>query len=313
MIAAGEHPSPFGLADIITTTTHKTLRGARGGLIFCKQELASAVDGAVFPGTQGGALQHVVASKAVTAEEACTADYKDYIHNVVVNTKAMCDEFKRLGLRKLSKSAAMIKISSQKKSDDGVCTITGANANMKSSFHLSRLPSVFRALKSTYMNRYGSTGTYSSATFGDTRMKSKRILRNEVDCDEKYVVVRTINGAYDSGHIHESGACTMNSSDGYPINIEESGLLDSYEEADILRQKIIKQEMDNLQSTLFKDTDWYLSVFNSGTSTILVQKELNKDAKPFEVIEDENQILVKTYQQVITEWLEVVDILVIDV
>lgn len=78
-------------------------------------------------------------------------------------------------------------------------------------------------------------------------------------------------------------------------------------------KKIIKQEMDNLQSTLFKDTDWYLSVFNSGTSTILVQKELNKDAKPFEVIEDENQILVKTYQQVITEWLEVVDILVIDV
>lgn len=130
---------------------------------------------------------------------------------------------------------------------------------------------------------------------------------------KKYVVVRTINGAYDSGHIHESGACTMSSSDGYPINIEESGLLDSYEEADILRQKIIKQEMDNLQSTLFKDTDWYLSVFNSGTSTILVQKELNKDAKPFEVIEDENQILVKTYQQVITEWLEVVDILVIDV
>ena len=97
LIAAGLHPSPFGHADIITTTTHKTLRGARGGLIFCKQELASAVDGAVFPGTQGGALQHVVAAKAVTAEEACTADYKDYIHNVVVNTKAMCDEFKRLG------------------------------------------------------------------------------------------------------------------------------------------------------------------------------------------------------------------------
>ena len=97
LVAAGEHPSPFGLADIITTTTHKTLRGARGGLIFCKQELASAVDGAVFPGTQGGALQHGVAAKAVTAEEACTADYKDYIHNVVVNTKAMCDEFKRLG------------------------------------------------------------------------------------------------------------------------------------------------------------------------------------------------------------------------
>ena len=73
LVAAGDHPSPFGLADIITTTTHKTLRGTRGGLIFCKPELAKRVDSAVFPGSQGGALQHVVAGKAVTAEEAVTA------------------------------------------------------------------------------------------------------------------------------------------------------------------------------------------------------------------------------------------------
>lgn len=97
LVASGDHPSPFGLADIITTTTHKTLRGARGGLIFSKQELAKDVDGAVFPCTQGGALQHVVAAKAVTAEEACTDEYKQYIHNVVANCKSMCEEFKRLG------------------------------------------------------------------------------------------------------------------------------------------------------------------------------------------------------------------------
>lgn len=97
VIAAGDHPSPFGLADIITTTTHKTLRGARGGLIFCKPELSKKIDGAVFPGTQGGALQHVIAGKAVTAEEACTPEYKAYIHQVVKNCKAMCDEFIRLG------------------------------------------------------------------------------------------------------------------------------------------------------------------------------------------------------------------------
>ena len=97
LVAAGDHPSPFGYADIITTTTHKTLRGARGGMIFCRPELAKKVDSAVFPGTQGGPLQHVIAGKAVTAEEALTPEYKEYIHQVVRNCKAMCDEFLRLG------------------------------------------------------------------------------------------------------------------------------------------------------------------------------------------------------------------------
>ena len=97
LVAAGDHPSPFGLADIITTTTHKTLRGARGGMIFCRPELAKKVDSAVFPGTQGGPLQHVIAGKAVCAEEALTPEYKEYIHQVVKNCKAMCDEFLRMG------------------------------------------------------------------------------------------------------------------------------------------------------------------------------------------------------------------------
>ena len=99
LIVAGDHPSPFGLADIITTTTHKTLRGPRGGMIFCRPELAKKVDSAVFPCCQGGALQHVIAGKAVAAEEACTDEYKEYIHRVVRNCKAMCDEFIRLGYK----------------------------------------------------------------------------------------------------------------------------------------------------------------------------------------------------------------------
>lgn len=97
LVAAGVHQSPFGCADIITTTTHKTLRGPRGGMIFCRQELAKQVDGAVFPGTQGGSLQHVIAAKAVAAEEACSEEYRQYIRNVVSNCKAMCGEFVRLG------------------------------------------------------------------------------------------------------------------------------------------------------------------------------------------------------------------------
>ena len=97
LVAAGDHPSPFELADIITTTTHKTLRGPRGGLIFCKPELAKKVDGAVFPGNQGGPLEHVIAGKAIAAEEACTPEYKEYIHQVVLNCKAMCNKFIELG------------------------------------------------------------------------------------------------------------------------------------------------------------------------------------------------------------------------
>lgn len=97
LIAAEQHPTPFGFADIITTTTHKTLRGPRGGLIFSKLELAKKIDSAVFPGTQGGCLQHVVAGKAIAAEEACTPEYKKYIKQVVKNCAAMSEEFTKLG------------------------------------------------------------------------------------------------------------------------------------------------------------------------------------------------------------------------
>lgn len=97
LVACGEHPSPFGYADIITTTTHKTLRGPRGGLVFCKNKLAKKIDSAVFPGTQGGPLEHIIAAKAICAEEALTPEYHEYIHNVVINCKAMADEFIKMG------------------------------------------------------------------------------------------------------------------------------------------------------------------------------------------------------------------------
>lgn len=93
LIAAGVHQSPFGLADIITTTTHKTLRGPRGGLIFCKPYLAKKVDSAVFPGSQGGPLQNVIAAKAIAAEECLTPEYGRYIRDVKYNCKFMADVF----------------------------------------------------------------------------------------------------------------------------------------------------------------------------------------------------------------------------
>lgn len=97
LVAAGEHPSPFGYADIITTTTHKTLRGPRGGMIFARPELAKKVDSAVFPYAQGGPLEHIIAGKAVCAEEALKPEFKEYQHQVRVNCKAFAEEFVKLG------------------------------------------------------------------------------------------------------------------------------------------------------------------------------------------------------------------------
>ena len=99
LVAGGVHPTPFGHADIVTTTTHKTLRGPRGGLIFARPELAKKVDSAVFPYAQGGPLEHVIAGKAVCAEEALRPEYKAYAKKVVDNCKAFCDEFLKLGYK----------------------------------------------------------------------------------------------------------------------------------------------------------------------------------------------------------------------
>ncbi len=99
LVAAGVHPSPFGCADVITTTTHKTLRGPRGGLIFAKQEFARKVDSAVFPYAQGGPLEHIIAAKAVCAEEAMSDSYKTYMEQVVKNSKAFADEFIKMGYK----------------------------------------------------------------------------------------------------------------------------------------------------------------------------------------------------------------------
>ena len=93
LIAANQHPTPFGYADIITTTTQKTLRGPRGGLIFCIPDLAKKIDSAVFPGTQGGSLMNVIAAKAACAEEALEPEFMNYISDVRYNAKAMAERF----------------------------------------------------------------------------------------------------------------------------------------------------------------------------------------------------------------------------
>lgn len=102
LVAAGEHPSPIPYADFVTTTTHKTLRGPRGGLILCKEKYGKLIDKAIFPGTQGGPLEHVIAGKAVCLKEALSDDFKVYQHQIVLNAKAMAEEFVRQGIRLVS-------------------------------------------------------------------------------------------------------------------------------------------------------------------------------------------------------------------
>ena len=91
LVAAGLHPSPVPYADVVTTTTHKTLRGPRGGLILCREELAKAIDKAIFPGTQGGPLMHTIAAKAVCFGEALTPEFKAYQEQIVKNAKVLAD------------------------------------------------------------------------------------------------------------------------------------------------------------------------------------------------------------------------------
>lgn len=98
LVAAGVHPSPVPYADIVTTTTHKTLRGPRGGMILCKEQFAKQIDKAVFPGTQGGPLMHIIAAKAVALGEALTEEFKNYQKQVVKNAAVLAEELMKHGI-----------------------------------------------------------------------------------------------------------------------------------------------------------------------------------------------------------------------
>ncbi|MBO7275364.1 MAG: serine hydroxymethyltransferase, partial [Clostridia bacterium] len=102
LVAAGLHMNPVPYADVVTTTTHKTLRGPRGGVIMCKQELAKTIDKAIFPGTQGGPLEHIIAAKAVCFGEALKPEFKEYQQQVVKNAKALADALLKEGFRLVS-------------------------------------------------------------------------------------------------------------------------------------------------------------------------------------------------------------------
>ncbi len=102
LVATGHHSNPVEYADVVTSTTHKTLRGPRGGLILCKEEYAKQIDKTIFPGIQGGPLEHIIAAKAVAFKEAMSDEFKEYINNVLINTKELANELTKLDYKIVS-------------------------------------------------------------------------------------------------------------------------------------------------------------------------------------------------------------------
>lgn len=102
LVAAGLHPNPVEYADFVTTTTHKTLRGPRGGMILCKEQYAKSIDKAVFPGQQGGPLMHIIAAKAVSFKEALSDEFKEYQKQIVKNAAAMSERLMSHGMNVVS-------------------------------------------------------------------------------------------------------------------------------------------------------------------------------------------------------------------
>ena len=102
LVATGMHESPVPYADVVTTTTHKTLRGPRGGMILCKEEFAKKINSAIFPGTQGGPLEHIIAAKAVCFKEALSDDFKEYGKQIVKNAKVLSEELLKRGVNLVS-------------------------------------------------------------------------------------------------------------------------------------------------------------------------------------------------------------------
>src|SRR5690625_6852553 len=94
LVATGAHPNPVPYSDFVTSTTHKTIRGPRGGIILCKEKYAKAIDKSVFPGIQGGPLMHIIAAKAASFKEVLSDDFKQYINQVVANAKVLAEDRK---------------------------------------------------------------------------------------------------------------------------------------------------------------------------------------------------------------------------
>ena len=179
LVAAGVHPNPVPYADFVTTTTHKTLRGPRGGLILCREEYAKAIDKAIFPGTQGGPLMHVIAAKAVCLGEALKPEFKEYGKKVVSNCKALADGLLKRGCKLVSGGT-----------DNHVLLLNLIDSDITGKELEHRLDEVYiTANKNTVPNEPRSPFVTSGVRMGTAAVTTRGLQEEDMDKIAEYVAL----------------------------------------------------------------------------------------------------------------------------
>ena len=179
LVAAGVHPNPVPYADFVTTTTHKTLRGPRGGLILCREEYAKAIDKAIFPGTQGGPLMHIIAAKAVCLGEALKPEFKEYGKKVVSNCKALADGLLKRGCKLVSGGT-----------DNHVLLLNLIDSDITGKELEHRLDEVYiTANKNTVPNEPRSPFVTSGVRMGTAAVTTRGLQKEDMDKIAEYVAL----------------------------------------------------------------------------------------------------------------------------
>lgn len=179
LVAAGVHPSPVPYADFVTTTTHKTLRGPRGGMILCREEYAKAIDKAIFPGTQGGPLMHIIAAKAVCLGEALKPEFKEYGKKVVSNCKALADGLLKRGCKLVSGGT-----------DNHVLLLNLIDSDITGKELEHRLDEVYiTANKNTVPNEPRSPFVTSGVRMGTAAVTTRGLQEEDMDKIAEYVAL----------------------------------------------------------------------------------------------------------------------------
>lgn len=179
LVAAGVHPNPVPYADFVTTTTHKTLRGPRGGMILCREEYAKAIDKAIFPGTQGGPLMHIIAAKAVCLGEALKPEFKDYGKKVVSNCKALADGLLKRGCKLVSGGT-----------DNHVLLLNLIDSDITGKELEHRLDEVYiTANKNTVPNEPRSPFVTSGVRMGTAAVTTRGLQEEDMDKIAEYVAL----------------------------------------------------------------------------------------------------------------------------
>ena len=204
LVAAGVHPSPVPYADFVTTTTHKTLRGPRGGMILCKEKYAKIIDKAIFPGTQGGPLMHTIAAKAVCFKEALKPDFKEYGKNVVKNCKALSEGLLKRGCKLVSGGT-----------DNHLILVDLSDVEVTGKELERRLDEVYITVnKNTVPNEKRSPFITSGIRIGTAAVTTRGMKQEDMDKIAEYIVLSLNDFENQSDYIRSS---VQEMCDHYPI------------------------------------------------------------------------------------------------